>query len=172
MERRCIARVIGIRPEIVETRTDYLVTIPRFRKAFMVAMNPMAEAAVGRATALAVVRKARAKDLPVFVDGRCVVYVFSDAWESEALVDRAVEVVTESQLSGLALHPEMCSTFERLLKVVWGWLRELVAVKPEPGVPENESVEVRPASAPVPAGSDGATEETPAEAESKDRAPV
>jgi len=119
MERRYIARVVGIRPEIVETRTDYLVAIPRFRKAFMVAMNPMAEAAVGRTTALAVLRKARAKDCPVFGDGRCIVYVFNDAWDSEVLVERAADVVAESQLSGLALHPEMCSTFGRTLRAVW-----------------------------------------------------
>ena len=56
MERRYIARVVGVRPEIVETRTDYLVAVPRFRKAFMVTMNPMAEAAVGRTTALALIK--------------------------------------------------------------------------------------------------------------------
>jgi hypothetical protein len=88
MERRYIARVVGVRPEIVETRTDYLVAVPRSRKAFLVTMNPMAEAVLGRGTAVAVVRKAREKDVPVFGGGRCIVYVFSDAWESETLVDR------------------------------------------------------------------------------------
>lgn len=46
-------------------------------------MNSMAESAVGRVTALAVLRRARAKDLPAFADGKCIVYVFSDPWESE-----------------------------------------------------------------------------------------
>jgi hypothetical protein len=172
MERRYIARVVGVRPEIVETRTDYLVAVPRFRKAFMVTMNPMAEAAVGRATALALIKRARGKDFPAFADGRCVVYVFNDAWESEALVERVADVVGESQLSGLALHPEMCPAFERVLRAAWGWLRGLVVAKSASDALVTESVEVQPASAPVPAGSDAAAEQTPAEAELKDKVPV
>lgn len=171
MERRYIARVVGVRPEIVETRTDFLVAIPRFRKAFMVAMNPMAEAAVGRATALAVVRKAQAKDFPAFADGRCLVYVFNDAWESEALVERVADVVAESQLSGLASHPELYPVFGRALRAAWAWLCGLVVAKSASDVSETESVEARPASAPVLAGSDAA-EETFAEAEPKDTVPA
>ena len=172
MERRYIARVVGVRPEIVETRTDYLVAVPRFRKAFMVTMNPMAEAVVGRATALAVVRKARAKDFPVFGDGRCIVYVLNDAWESEALVERAADVVAESQLSGLVLHPELSSAFKRALRAVWGWLRGLVVARPKTDAPETESAEVRPASAPAPASSGVAADQAPANAESEDKVPV
>jgi hypothetical protein len=172
MERRYIARVVGVKPEIVETRTDYLVAIPRFRKAFMVAMNPMAEAAVGRDTALAAVRKARAKDLTAFADGRCTVYVFCDAWESQALVERAADVVAESQLGGLAPHPEMYPAFGRALRAALAWLSGLLVAKSESDVPDAESLEVRPASAPVPIDSGAAAEETAAEVESKGRAPA
>jgi hypothetical protein len=170
MERRYIARVVGVRPEIVETRTDYLVAVPRFRKAFMVTMLPMAEAVVGRSTALAVLRKAQAKDLPVFGDGRCIVSVLNDAWESEALVERTADVVAESQLSGLVLHPELYSAFERALRSVWGWLRGLVVARQETDAPETEPAEIRPASAPAPVGSGETAERAPAEAD--DTVPV
>ena len=172
MERRYIARVVGAKPEIIETRTDYLVAIPRFRKAFMVTMNPMAEAVVGRLTAFAVVMKARAKDFPAFADGRCMVYVFNDAWESQVLVERAADVVAESQLSGLAPHQEPCPAFGRALRSAWAWVCGLMVAKSESDAPETESVEVRPASAPVLVDSDAAAEETPADVESKDRAPA
>ena len=172
MERRYIARVVGVRPEIVETRTDYLLAIPRFRKAFMVTMNPMAEAAVGRATALNVIKKARVKDFPVFGEGRCIVYVFNDAWESEALIERAADVVAESQLSGLVVHLEPRSSFARTLRSVWWWLRGLLVAKPKTDAPETESAEVRPASAPAPAGSGVVVGQTSAEAESEDKVPV
>ena len=172
MERRYIARVVGVRPEIVETRTDYLVAVPRFRKAFMVTMNPMAEAAVGRATTLTMIRKARLKDFPVFGEGRCIVYVFNDAWESEALVERAADVVAESQLSGLILYLEPRSAFARALRSVWWWLCGLLVAKPKADAPETESAEVRPASAPAPAGFGVVVEQTSAEAESEDKVPV
>ena len=171
MERRYIARVVGVRPEIVETRTDYLVAIPRFRKAFMVTMNPMAEAAVGRATALALIKQARGKDLPVFGDGRCIVYVLNDAWESEPLVDRAADVVAESQLSGL-VQPVMCSAFERALRAVWGWLRGLVVTKPATNASESESGEARAVSVPTPTDSGVAVERASGEAQPKDKVPV
>jgi hypothetical protein len=171
MERRYIARVVGVRPEIVETRTDYLVAVPRFRKVFMVTMNPTAEAAVGRATALTVIKKARAKDFPVFGEGRCIVYVFNDAWESETLIERAADVVAESQLSGLVMHLEPCSVFARALRSMWWWLRGLLVAKPKTA-PETESAEVRPASAPAPAGSGMVVEQTSSEAELEDKVPV
>jgi len=171
MERRYIARVVGVKPEIVETRTDYLVAIPRFRKAFMVTVNPMAEAAVGRTTALAMVKKARTKDVPVFRNGRCIVYVFSDAWESEALVDRVADVVAESQISGL-VQPAMCSALERALRAAWGWVHGLIAGKWEPDATGTESVEVRAASAPIPADSGDSAEQVSADAAPEDKVPA
>ena len=172
MERRYIARVVGVRPEIVETRTDYLVAIPRFRKAFMIAMNPMAEAVVGRATAMAVVRKARAKDLPVFGDGKCIVYVLNDAWESNALVERAADVVAESQLSGLALHTDVCPLIGRALRTAWGWLHGLMTGRRETTAPEMESVEVRPASAPAATDSGEPADGVPVDRAPEDKVPA
>ena len=172
MERRYIARVVGVRPEIVETRTDYLVAVPRFRKAFLVTMNPTAEAAVGSGTALAVVRKARAKDVPVFGDGRCIVYVFNEAWQSEALVERAADVVAESQLSGLVLRLGACSALTRALRAVCEWLRGLVDGRQDVVVPETGPAEPHPTSAPAPAGSGETPEREPAGAEVEDTAPV
>jgi len=172
MERRYIARVVGVRPEIVETRTDYLVAVPRFRKAFLVTMNPMAEAVVGRGTALAVIRKAREKDLPVFGDGRCIVYVFNDAWESEALVERAAHIVAESQLGGLVLQLGAYSRLTRALRTVWGWFSGLVARRPGLEMPEVEPAKTRPASAPLAAGSGEAPERAPMGEELEDTAPV
>ncbi len=172
MERRYIARVVGVRPEIVETRTDYLVTVPRSRKAFMVTMNPTGETVVGRGTALALVRKARSKDVPVFGDGRCIVYVFNEAWESEALVDRAAGVVAESQFSGLVLQLGACSWLARWLRVVWGWLHGWMAGRQDVVIPETEPAEVRSANASGPAGSGEAPERVTAGAEPEDRVPV
>lgn len=170
MERRFIARVVGTKPEIIETRSDYLVTVPRSRKAFMVTMNPTAESVVGRRTAFAVVRKAQEKDLPVFGDGQCIVYVFNDAWESDTLVERVAGVVAESQLSGLVLRLAACSGLARWLKAVWGWLCGLIASRPAVVIPDGEPAEVRPANAPAPAGSGEAPERVTAGTE--DRAPV
>jgi hypothetical protein len=172
MERRYIARVVGVRPEIVETRTDYLVAVPRSRRAFLVTMSPMAEAVVGHRTALAVIRKARENDVPVFGDGRCVVYVFNDAWESEALVERAAHVVAESQLSGLVLELRAYSGLVRGLRAVWGWLCGLIALRPDVVIPDAEPAEIQPANAAGQAGSGEAPERVIAGAESEDRAPV
>ncbi len=172
MERRYIARVVGVRPEIIETRTDYLVVVPRSRKAFVVTMNPMAETMGGRTTALAVVRKAQEKDLPVFGDGRCIVYVLNDAWESDALVERVASVVAESQLSGLVLQEGACSWLGRWLRAVWETFRRLIAARPVLEIPETRAADVRPVNAPVPAGSGEAAEQAPVGTELRDRAPV
>jgi hypothetical protein len=172
MERRYIARVVGVRPEIIETRTDYLVVVPRSRKAFVVTMNPMAETMVGRATALAVVRKAQEKDLPVFGDGRCIVYVLNDAWESDTLVERVASVVAESQLSGLVLQLGACSRLTSALRAVCGWLRGLVGRRPEVEIPETGLAEAQPANVPAPAGSGEAPERVPSGAELGDTALV
>jgi hypothetical protein len=172
MERRHIARVVGVKPEIIETRTDYLVAVPRARKAFLVTMNPMAEVVVGRATALAVVRKAQANDVPVFGDGRCVVYVFNDAWESETLVERVASVVAESQLSGLVLELGACSWFARWLSAAWGWLCRLIALRPGVVAPDVEPAEVRPANAAASVESGEAPERAPVVTEREDRVPV
>jgi hypothetical protein len=175
MERRYIARVVGVRPEIIETRTDYLVAVPRSRKAFVVTMNPMAETIVGRATALAVVRKAQEKDLPVFGDGRCIVYVLNDAWESDTLVERVASVVAESQLSGLVLQVGACSRLTSALRAVWGWrgwLRGLGARRSELEIDEIGLAEAQPASVSAPAGSGEAPERAPSGAELEDTALV
>ncbi len=172
MERRYVARVVGVRPEIIETRTDYLVAVPRFRKAFMLTVNPTAEGVVGRGTAMALIRKARAKDLPMFGDGRCIVYVFNDAWESETLVERVAHVVVESQFSGLVLKLGACSGFTRALRAVWVWLRSLVVARSEIGMLEAQPAAARPASAPAPAESGEAPDRMPVGAELEDTAPV
>jgi hypothetical protein len=172
MEQRYIARVVGVRPQIVETRTDYLVAVPRSRKAFLVTTNPMAEAVVGRGTVLTVVRKAREKDVPVFGGGRCIVYVFNDAWESEALVERVAQAVVESQLGGLVLQEGACSWLGRWLRAVWETFRRLIAARPVLEIPETRPADVRPVNAPIPAGSGEASEQAPVGTEPRDRAPV
>jgi hypothetical protein len=100
-ERTWIARlVMKSCPELVETETDYLLTIGSSQPGFLVLTSPSAFAVAdpGQVTALAA--QAKREQRMVFQIGRAIVLAFNGAWDVPVLVEDLVTLLVRHQLGG------------------------------------------------------------------------
>jgi hypothetical protein len=145
-ERTWIARlVMKSCPELVETETDYLLTIGSSQPGFLVLTSPSALAIAdpGQVTALAA--QAKREQRMVFQIGRAIVLAFNGAWEATPLVEDLVTLLVRHQLGGPVPTLLPRSRLRRGLRTIRAWLHNL-ATGPnghEPGgmpVPSTTSV--------------------------------
>jgi hypothetical protein len=128
-ERTWIARlVMKSCPELVETETDYLLTIGSSQPGFLVLTSPSALAIAdpGQVTALAA--QAKREQRMVFQIGRAIVLAFNGAWGVPVLVEDLVTLLVRHQLGGPVPTLLPRSRLSRGLRVLRAWLRSNAVV--------------------------------------------
>lgn len=160
-ERTWIARlVLKSRPELIETETDYLLTIGSSQPAFLVLTSPNAFGIVDPGQVAALVSRARSEHRAVFQIGRAIVLAFNGVWDSPLLVDDLVTLLVRHQLGGPVPTLLPRSRLSRGLRTFRAWLHSVATVQNgqkasrasvplpapshqpmEPGTPEPASLE-------------------------------
>lgn len=125
-ERTWIARlVLKSCPELIETETDYLLTIGSSQPGFLILTSPNAFAIAdpGQVTALAA--QARREQRMVFQIGRAIVLAFNGAWEATPLVEDLITLLVRHQLGGPVPTLLPRSRLRRGLRTIRAWLHNL-----------------------------------------------
>jgi hypothetical protein len=161
-ERTWIARlVMKSCPDLVETETDYLLTIGSSQPGFLVLTSPgaLAIADPGQVTTLAV--QAKREQRMVFQIGRAIVLAFNGAWDVPVLVEDLVTLLVRHQLGGPVPTLLPRSRLSRGFRALRAWVRGAVAALNDDGPVGT------PASVPIPAGS-GTNEDRASQAPTSD----
>jgi hypothetical protein len=134
MERSWIARLVaGSAPELIETETDYLLTVRGSQPAFLVLITPNAARVEDPGRVMHLIGVARRQHRVVFQIGRTIVLAFNGAWSHPALVDNLATLMVRHQLGGPVPTLLPRSRLRSGLRALRAWLRELAAPqKPEP----------------------------------------
>jgi hypothetical protein len=126
MERTWIARlVVKSRPELIETETDYLLTIGSSQPAFLALTSPNAFGVVDPGQVTALVSRARSEHRAVFQIGRTIVLAFNGVWESAILVDDLVTLLVRHQLGGPVPTFLPRSRVRRSLRTLRAWVHRI-----------------------------------------------
>lgn len=125
-ERTWIARlVLKSRPELIETETDYLLTIGSSQPAFLILTSPNAYGIVDPEQVTTLVSRARSEHRAVFQIGRAIVLAFNGVWSSPLLVDDLVTLLVRHQLGGPVPTLLPRSRLNRGLRALRAWLHSI-----------------------------------------------
>jgi hypothetical protein len=81
-----VAFVLGARPQVTETATGYVVTVPQGRRAFVISPGTEAPSLRGQVAVTRALLNAKAEDATWLSQGTWEVRVSGRAWDSDALV--------------------------------------------------------------------------------------
>jgi hypothetical protein len=127
-ERSWIARLVtGSAPELIETETDYLLTVRGSQPAFLVLITPNAAGVADPGRVMHLINVARRQHRLVFQIGRAIVLAFNGAWGHPALVDNLAMLLVRHQLGGPVPTLLPRSRLRSGLRALRSWLRELAA---------------------------------------------
>jgi hypothetical protein len=127
-ERSWIARLVaGSAPELIETETDYLLTVKGSQPAFLVLVTPAAAGIADPGEVMRLIGVARRQHRLVFQIGRAIVLAFNGAWRHPALVDNLGTLLARHQLGGPVPTLLPRSRLRSGLLALRAWLRELAA---------------------------------------------
>ena len=131
VERTWIARIVGVRPDLVETETDDLITIPNSKPAFLVTINPGSAGIIDPGEVALLLCRGQREQRLVFQIGRAIVYAFNNAWGSPVLVEDLLTLLIRQQAGGPVPTLRSRSRIWRALRVMRAWVRSLLATPAE-----------------------------------------
>jgi hypothetical protein len=125
-ERSWIARLVaGSAPELIETETDYLLTVRGSQPAFLVLITPNAAGVADPGRVMHLIGVARRQHRLVFQIGRAIVLAFNGAWGHPALVDNLATLLVRHQLGGPVPTLLPRSRLRSGLRALRAWLHAL-----------------------------------------------